>query len=104
MYAREKVSGEESLHGQVAMDFTLGGRMGDRTTVLRAHHMKDWSMFKAIVSLEEPEYRAAHPVVEFIYEGVRYTARWCAFLHGLSHSPHMPSFLAWALFDLGYCT
>ena len=43
-------SGEESVHGHVAMDFALGGRMGERTTILHAHHMKDWSMFKAIVS------------------------------------------------------
>ena len=73
-------SGEESAHGQVSMDFTLGGRMGERTTVLHAHHMKDWSMFKAIVSLEEPEYLAAHPRVELIHEGARYTARWFASL------------------------
>ena len=71
-------SGEESVHGQVAMDFMLGGRMGERTTVLRAHHMKDWSMFKTIVSLDDPGYLAAHPVVELIHEGTRYTARWSA--------------------------
>ena len=80
-------SGEESVHGQVAMDFMLGGRMGGRTTVLRAHHMKDWSMFKAIVSLDDPEYLAAHPVVELIHEGTRYTARWFACLLYQSSDP-----------------
>ena len=80
-------SGEESVHGQVAMDFTLGGRMGERTTVLRAHHMKDWSMFKAIVSLDDPGYLAAHPVVELIHEGTRYTARWSAVLLYRSRDP-----------------
>ena len=73
-------SGEESMHGQVAMDFMLGGRMGDRTTVLRAHHMKDWSMFKAIVSLDDSEYLAAHPTVELIHEDAHYGARWFACL------------------------
>ena len=77
-YLTRNFSGEESVHGQVVMDFRHGGRMGERTTVLQAHHMKDWSMFKAIVSLEEPEYLAAHPVVEFVHEGVRYIARWFA--------------------------
>ena len=71
-------SGEESEHGQVAMDFMHGGRMGERTTVLRAHHMKDWSMFKAIVSLDDPEYLAAHPTIELIHEDTRFTARWFA--------------------------
>jgi SrtB family sortase len=80
-------SGEESEHGQVVMDFRLGGRMGGRSTVLRAHHMKDWSMFMAIVSLEEPEYLAAHPTVELIHEGTRYTARWCSRLLYRSSDP-----------------
>jgi sortase B len=80
-------SGEESVHGQVAMDFMLGGRMGERTTVLRAHHMKDWSMFKTIVSLDDPGYLAAHPVVELIHEGTRYTARWSAGLLYRSSDP-----------------
>ena len=75
-------SGEESVHGQVALAFVHGGRMGPRTTVLHAHHMKDWSMFKSIVSLEDPGYLAAHPIVEFIHESTRYTACWCeCFLH-----------------------
>ena len=71
-------SGEESVHGQVAMDFMLGGLMGERTTVLYAHHMKDWSMFKAIVSLDDPDYLSTHQTVELIHEGARYTARWAA--------------------------
>ena len=80
-------SGEESEHGQVAMDFAHGGCMGERTTVLRAHHMKDWSMFKAIVSLDDSDYLAAHPTVEFIHEDTRYTARWFAGLLFESRDP-----------------
>ena len=71
-------SDEESVHGQVVLAFKHGGKMGVRTSVLYAHHMKDWSMFKAIVSLEDPDYLAAHPIVEFIHGGSRYTARWFA--------------------------
>ena len=59
-YLAHNFSGEESVHGRVSMDFRHGGRMGERTTVLHAHHMKDWSMFKAIVSLEDPDYLGAH--------------------------------------------
>lgn len=77
-YLTHNFSGEESVHGQVAMDFLHGGRMGERATVLHAHHMKDWSMFKAIVSLEDPGYLAAHPTVGFVHEGARYDARWFA--------------------------
>ena len=77
-YLSHNFSGEESRHGQVFMDFMHGGRMGERTTLLHAHHMKDWSMFKAIVSLDDPEYLVAHPTVELIHEGTHYTARWFA--------------------------
>ena len=77
-YLTHNFSGEESVHGQVVMDFRRGGCMGERTTVLQAHHMKDWSMFKALVSLESPDYLAAHPIVELIHENVRYIARWFA--------------------------
>jgi sortase B len=84
---RHNFSGEESVHGQVAMDFMLGGRMGERTTVLHAHHMKDWSMFKAIVCLDDLGYLAAHPVVELVHEDARYTARWCARLLYRSSDP-----------------
>ena len=80
-------SGEESTHGQVALDFMLGGQMGARTTVLHAHHMKDWSMFKAIVSLEEPDYLASHPTVELIHENTRYIASWVAGVNYLSSDP-----------------
>ena len=41
-YLAHNFSGEESVHGRVSMDFRHGGRMGERTTVLHAHHMKDW--------------------------------------------------------------
>ena len=71
-------SGEKSEHGQVVMDFVHGGRMGERSTVLHAHNMKDWSMFMSIVSVEDPDYLAAHPTIEFIHEGTRYIARWFA--------------------------
>ncbi len=71
-------SGEKSVHGQVSMDFMHGGRMGDRITVLRAHHMRDWSMFKSVVSLVESDFLAAHPTVELIHEGTHYAARWFA--------------------------
>lgn len=77
-YLTHNFSGEESVHGQVCLDFRHGGRMGNRTTVLHAHHMKDWSMFKAIVSLEEADYLATHPTVELVHGDKRYTARWSA--------------------------
>ena len=86
-YLTHNFSGEESIHGQVAIDFRHGGRMGGRTTVLHAHHMKDWSMFKAIVSLEEPGFLEAHPVVELIHEGTRYRARWFAGVNYQSEDP-----------------
>ena len=80
-------SDEESVHGQVVLAFHHGGKMGARTTVLHAHHMKDWSMFKAIVSLEDPDYLAAHPLVEFIHEGTRYIARWFAGVNYQANDP-----------------
>ena len=86
-YMTHNFSGEESVHGQVSLDFRHGGHMGDRTTVLQAHHMKDWSMFKAIVSLEEADYLAAHPTVELIYGNKHYTARWSASVLYRSEDP-----------------
>ena len=86
-YLTHNFSGEESVHGQVVMDFMHGGRMGDRATVLHAHHMKDWSMFKAIVGLEDPDYLASHPTVGLVHEGARYDARWFAGVCYLSSDP-----------------
>ena len=48
-YLCRNFSGEESLHGQVALAFGCGRRMGGRNTVLSAHTMNDWSMFRAMV-------------------------------------------------------
>jgi sortase B len=59
-YLTRNFSGEESARGQVALGFPHGRRMGDRTTVLTAHHMKDCSMFMSIVRLEETDYLAEH--------------------------------------------
>jgi len=86
-YLTHNFSGEESVHGQVVMGFAHGGRMGERATVLYAHHMKDWSMFKAIVSLEDPDYLAAHPTIGLVHEGTRYDARWFAGVCYLSSDP-----------------
>ena len=86
-YLLHNFSREEPGHGQVALDFRHGGRMGAHTTVLHAHHMKDWSMFKSIVSLEDPEYLAAHPVIELLHGGVRYVARWFAGVNYQAHDP-----------------
>jgi sortase B len=80
-------SGEESVHGQVYLDFRHGGRPSGRTCVLHAHHMKDWSMFKAIVSLEDPEYLAAHPAVELIHGDAHCIARWFAGVNYRSGDP-----------------
>lgn len=77
-YLTHNFSGEESVHGQVTMDFLLGGSMGERTTVLHAHSMKDWSMFMAIISLEKPDYFAEHPCIEIMFDSGRYRARWFA--------------------------
>lgn len=86
-YLTHNFSGEESVHGQVVLDFHHGGQMGVRTTVLHAHHMKDWSMFMAIVSLEDADYLAAHPTVQLIHGDRRYTARWSAGLLFYSKDP-----------------
>lgn len=77
-YLAHNFSGEESCHGQVQLAFGCGKAIGGRNTVLSAHLMHDWSMFRAIRELSNQEYADAHPVVEILTPTARYESRWFA--------------------------
>ena len=78
-YAFHNFSGEESLHGQVALAFGCGRRMGGRNTVLSAHNMRDWSMFRAVRALCDRTYADEHPTVDLMAaDGRRWQGRWFA--------------------------
>lgn len=67
-------SGEESYHGMVAMDFRTDGALGERTTILRAHHMKDGSMFFSVAQLSSEDYYETHNGLFLMLEDGLYRA------------------------------
>lgn len=78
-YLTHNFSGEASLHGQVSLAFGCARRMGGRNTVLVAHTMRDWSMFRAVRALCDQDFLNAHPTVDVMAaEGTRWRGRWFA--------------------------
>ncbi|MBQ9001124.1 MAG: class B sortase [Eggerthellaceae bacterium] len=78
-YLGHNFSGEEPLHGQVALAFGCGRRMGGHNTVLAAHTMNDWSMFRAVRALCDQDYLDAHPAIDLMAaDGGRLRGRWFA--------------------------
>ena len=67
-YLRHNFSGEESIHGAIAMR----GELGRYNTLFVGHNMRDWSMFFAVVKLDDPNYLRAHSTFGLLIEGRRY--------------------------------
>ena len=86
-YLTHNFSGEESLHGQVALDFRHGGDMNGRTVVLHAHNMIDLSMFGVLIEMDGQAYFDAHPSV-VIYDGDSYVECW--WFAGIAYSSDDP--------------
>ncbi len=77
-YRTHDFSGEESIHGQIVLDFWHGGSLDGRTIVLHGHRMRDWSMFHVIAEMDGQDYFDAHPTVQFAHPGGVFSARWFA--------------------------
>ena len=75
-YLTHNFSGEESCHGAVFMNGA--GVLGERTTVIGAHHMKDGSMFFALSQLFFPKYYEAHKGLELLLADGLYRAEFFA--------------------------
>lgn len=74
-YLSHNFSGEPSFHGAVAMDHRNDGALGDFTTILTAHHMKDRSMFFPVARLHSWRYYVRHREFDFLMEDGMYRAR-----------------------------
>ena len=78
-YLTHNFSGDESLHGAVSLALACGGRIGGRNTVLDAHTMADWSMFRAVRALCDQAYLDEHPHVYLMaHNGTRLRGTWFA--------------------------
>ena len=77
-YLTHNFSGEESIHGQITLDFRHGGSLDGRTIVLHGHQMLDWSMMHVLIEMDDQAYFDAHPTVQIAYPGGVLTARWFA--------------------------
>lgn len=78
-YSCHNFSGDESLHGAVSLAFGCERHMGGRNTVLLAHTMLDWSMFRAVRALCDQGYLDAHPTVDLMaQDGKRWRGWWFA--------------------------
>ena len=86
-YLSHNFSGEDSLHGQIALDFRHGGHMGGRTVVLHGHNMMDLSMFGVLIEMDDQAYFDAHPAV-LLHDGAsQVECRWFA---GVAYCPDDP--------------
>ena len=92
-YLTHNFSGEESYHGAVAIRGT--GVLGERTTVISAHHMKDGSMFFALTKLFYPEYHKSHKGLELLLSDGLYRAEFFAvhFIDSRDPEPTRTEFL-----------
>ena len=88
-YFTHNFSGEESYHGTVFMDFCHGGNLGERSTILNGHHMKDCSMFFAVSMLFSPEYYDEHRSLSLLLEDGLYRADFFA-VHYINFSDPEP--------------
>lgn len=78
-YLGHNFSGDESLHGAVFLMRSCRGRMGGRNTVLGAHTMTDWSMFRAVRALCDQGFLDEHPHVYLMArDGTRWRGTWFA--------------------------
>jgi len=78
-YLSHNFSGEPSLHGQVALVFGCARQLDGPNTVLVAHTMSDWSMFRAVRALCDQSYLDAHPTVDLMaVDGTSWKGRWLA--------------------------
>lgn len=65
----------ETVHGAVFMYFMHEGQIRDTNTFFSAHHMRDWSMFRAILEYyQNPSFLDGHRTIDLIINGVRYDA------------------------------
>lgn len=77
-YLTHNFSGEESCHGQVQLCFGCSRGVEDRNTVLVAHTMNDWSMFRAVRNLCDQSYLDEHTAIWIATPSARYMGRWFA--------------------------
>ncbi len=68
-YLRHNFSGEESIHGAITMN---GDKLNRYNTIFSGHNMKDWSMFCAVVELDEQNYLETHSKFGLLIEGRRF--------------------------------
>lgn len=86
-YLSHNFSGEESPHGQIALDFYHGGNMSGRTVVLHGHNMLDASMFYVLIKMDDQAYFDDHSTA-VIYDGNSYTE--CQWFAGLVYDSSDP--------------
>lgn len=78
-YLMHNFSREESFHGAVALSRECAGAIGGRNTVLTAHTMRDWTMFRSVRALCDQTYLDSHPNVWLLSsDGARWRGRWFA--------------------------
>ena len=94
-YLRHNFSGEESFHGAVTLGRGCEGTIGGRNTVLAAHGMRDWTMFRSIHALCSQEYLDTHATVLLLgSDGTYWRGTWfaAARFHGWSSWPEKTRF------------
>lgn len=60
-YLHTDFEGKESVGGAIFLDFESDPDLKGRNNILYGHHMKNGSMFKALVNYKDQEYFESHP-------------------------------------------
>ena len=71
-YLRRLLDGSYANGGTLFMDYRCAADLSDWNTVIYGHHMKDGSMFGALVDYSEQEFFEEHPVMYLYLPGKRY--------------------------------
>ncbi|MPW24268.1 class B sortase [Alkalibaculum sp. M08DMB] len=64
-YLSRNITKETARAGSIFMDYRNEKDGEDRNTILYGHHMKDGSMFKALMGYKEKDFFIKHPGIEF---------------------------------------
>ncbi len=73
-YLKSNIKGEPDKAGSIFMDYRNDGMAEERHTIIYGHHMKDGTMFMALMSFKEPEFLLENRIIEFntLYQDIQW--------------------------------
>lgn len=76
-YLRRNIHKEYALAGSIFMDYRNQRNGSDKNIIIYGHHMKDGSMFKALMDYKEEGFYQEHPLIK--YDTIEESTKWQIF-------------------------